>query len=50
MAQTDPAGKYLLVNDLGTDRVFVYRFDKGAGTLTPNGFVQSYPDLWRLVA
>jgi len=43
MAQTDPAGNFLLVNDLGTDRVFSYKFDKVAGKLTANGFVQSNP-------
>jgi 6-phosphogluconolactonase (cycloisomerase 2 family) len=35
MAQTDPAGNFLLVADLGTDRIFVYKFDKTRGTLAP---------------
>jgi 6-phosphogluconolactonase (cycloisomerase 2 family) len=45
MAQTDPAGRYLLVSDLGTDRIYIYRFDSRAGTLTPNDqpFVQAAP-------
>ncbi len=34
-AQTDPAGNYVLVPDLGTDRIYVYRLDKLRGTLTP---------------
>lgn len=34
MAQTDPAGNFLFVADLGTDRVYVYRLDKERGTLT----------------
>ncbi|MDQ2901126.1 MAG: lactonase family protein [Acidobacteriota bacterium] len=43
MAQTDPAGNYVLVNDLGTDRIFSFKFDKTAGKLSPNGFVQANP-------
>jgi 6-phosphogluconolactonase (cycloisomerase 2 family) len=45
MAQTDPAGRYLFVSDLGTDRIYVYRFDNQAGKLTPNSqpFVQASP-------
>lgn len=35
MAQTDPAGNYLFVADLGTDRIFVYKLEKDRGTLTP---------------
>lgn len=34
MAQTDLAGNFLLVADLGTDRIYVYRLDKQRGTLT----------------
>jgi 6-phosphogluconolactonase len=34
MAQTDPAGNYLLLSDLGTDRIYIYKFDKTAGTLS----------------
>ncbi|MBC8167273.1 MAG: lactonase family protein [Bryobacteraceae bacterium] len=45
MAQTDPAGNFLLVADLGTDRIYVYRLDKVAGTVTPANppFVQASP-------
>jgi 6-phosphogluconolactonase len=43
MSVTDPAGNYVLVCDLGTDRVFSYKFDKTAGKLTDNGFVQANP-------
>lgn len=32
----DETGKRLLVADLGTDKVYVYTYDAGAGTLTPN--------------
>ncbi len=32
----DPGQKFLLVPDLGTDRVMIYAFDSGEGTLTPN--------------
>jgi 6-phosphogluconolactonase len=31
----DPTERFALVADLGLDRVMVYRFDAGAGTLTP---------------
>ncbi|MFH0758387.1 MAG: lactonase family protein [Bacteroidota bacterium] len=33
---TDPAGKFLLVPDLGTDKVMNYAFDRETGQLTPN--------------
>jgi 6-phosphogluconolactonase len=36
MAQTDPDGNYVLVTDLGTDRIYVYKLDKQRGTLTPS--------------
>ena len=36
MAQTDPAGKFLFVADLGTDRIFIYRLDQQTGKLTPS--------------
>jgi 6-phosphogluconolactonase len=36
MAQTDAAGNFLFVCDLGTDRVYIYRLDKQTGRLTPN--------------
>jgi 6-phosphogluconolactonase len=44
-AQSDPAGNFVMVSDLGTDRIYVYRLDKDKGTLTPAGtpFVQFSP-------
>jgi 6-phosphogluconolactonase len=36
MAQTDPAGNFLFVADLGTDRVFIYKLNQQTGKLTPN--------------
>jgi 6-phosphogluconolactonase (cycloisomerase 2 family) len=36
MIQADPAGRFVLSSDLGLDRIFVWRFDAGTGTLTPN--------------
>jgi len=35
-ATPSPDGKWLLVNDLGSDRILVYRIDKKTGTLTAN--------------
>jgi 6-phosphogluconolactonase len=32
----DPSNRYAYVADLGLDKVMVYRFDAGLGTLTPN--------------
>jgi 6-phosphogluconolactonase len=32
----DPGGRYVLVSDLGIDRVMVYRFDASTGRFTPN--------------
>lgn len=32
----DPVNRYALVADLGLDKVFVYRFEAGAGTLLPH--------------
>ncbi len=32
----DPAGRFAFVADLGVDRVYVYRFDPAAGTLSPH--------------
>ncbi len=45
MAQTDPAGNFLLLSDLGTDRIYIYKLDKTAGKLTPAAqpFVQANP-------
>jgi 6-phosphogluconolactonase (cycloisomerase 2 family) len=34
-ARSDPAGNFVFVTDLGTDRIYVHRFDKTRGTLTP---------------
>jgi 6-phosphogluconolactonase len=34
--QTDPTGRFVLVPDLGQDKVFIYRFDKATGAMTPN--------------
>ncbi|MEJ7608400.1 MAG: lactonase family protein, partial [Bryobacteraceae bacterium] len=44
-AQTDASGNFLLVADLGTDRIYVYRLDKQRGTLTPADppFMQASP-------
>lgn len=36
MVQTDPAGNYAFAADLGTDRIYIYKFDKTNGRLTPN--------------
>lgn len=36
MIQADPSGRFVLHVDLGLDRIFVWRFDAEAGTLTPN--------------
>lgn len=35
-ALVDPGRRFVLVNDLGLDATFVYRFDTGSGRLTPN--------------
>ena len=45
MAQTDPAGRFLLVSDLGTDRIYSYALDTRTGTLMPAAqpFVQASP-------
>jgi 6-phosphogluconolactonase len=40
----DPKGKYLLVPDLGTDKVMNYAFDHETGLLTPNP-VQAYLEI-----
>ena len=36
MIESDPSGRFVLASDLGLDRIFIYRFDAGKGTLTPN--------------
>lgn len=33
---TDPGGRFLLVPDLGTDKVMIYALDNESGTLVPN--------------
>jgi 6-phosphogluconolactonase len=33
---TDPSNRFALVADLGTDRIVVYKFDAGTGTLAPH--------------
>jgi 6-phosphogluconolactonase (cycloisomerase 2 family) len=35
MIEADPSGRFVLATDLGLDRIFVWRFDPAAGTLTP---------------
>jgi 6-phosphogluconolactonase len=35
MIRTDPAGRFVIVPDLGLDRIFVWAFNATAGTLTP---------------
>jgi len=32
----DPSGNFVLANDLGTDKVYIYKFDPENGRLTPN--------------
>ena len=36
MIITDPAGNYAFSPDLGTDRIFIWKFDAAQGKLTPN--------------
>jgi 6-phosphogluconolactonase len=36
MIASDPNGRYVLVTDLGTDQIYVYRLDTAAGKLVPN--------------
>ena len=45
MAQTDPDGNFVFVSDLGTDRIYIYKFDKGNGKLSPNDqpYLQASP-------
>ncbi len=44
-ASSDPAGNFVMVSDLGTDRIYVYKLDKNKGTLSPADppFVQFSP-------
>lgn len=43
--ESDPAGKFVFVTDLGTDRIFIFKFDATTGKLTPNAqpFEQESP-------
>lgn len=43
MALTSPDNRFVLVSDLGADRVFVYRFDAVHGTLAPSGAARLAP-------
>lgn len=36
MIQSDPAGQFVLVSDLGVDQIFIWKFDVQKGTLTAN--------------
>jgi len=36
MIQADPSGRFVLHVDLGTDTIFIWRFDAQRGTLSPN--------------
>ena len=36
MIESDPSGRFVLHADLGTDQIFVWRFDAGTGRLEPN--------------
>jgi 6-phosphogluconolactonase len=36
MARFDPSKRWVLVNDLGLDRTYVYDFDRNAGKVVPN--------------
>ena len=41
-ATPSPDGRFLLVNDLGSDRILVYKIEAGSGKLTPNS-----PPFWQ---
>lgn len=43
MIQTDPAGNYVIVNDLGLDKTIVWKFDRTHGTLSDPKTVSSSP-------
>ena len=45
MAEADPAGNFVLVSDLGTDRIYVFALNKQKGTLSPakTPFLQASP-------
>jgi 6-phosphogluconolactonase len=36
MIQSDPSGQFVLATDLGLDRIFIWKFDSKAGTLSAN--------------
>lgn len=36
MIQSDPSGQFVLSTDLGLDRIFIWKFDSKAGTLSAN--------------
>ena len=36
MIEADPAGRFVLASDLGLDRIYVWKFDAGAGKLAAN--------------
>src|ERR1017187_4260146 len=36
MIQSDPSGRFVLSADLGMDRILIWKFDAGKGTLSPN--------------
>lgn len=36
MIEADPSGRYVLSTDLGLDQILVWKFDPGAGVLSPN--------------
>lgn len=40
---TDPTDRFVLVNDLGEDRIYIYRFDRGALTPHDPPFVRTRP-------
>jgi len=36
MIQSDPSGRFVLVSDLGVDKILIWKFDAEKGTLAPN--------------
>jgi len=45
MAKTDLDGNFVFISDLGSDRIFIYKFDKVNGKLSPNDqpYLQASP-------
>jgi 6-phosphogluconolactonase (cycloisomerase 2 family) len=43
----DPAERFALVADLGTDRILVFRYDRARGTLEPNDPPAADSTSWR---